>query len=171
MNKLFLMKNPELFQGEKYLNTNKDYFEGWYFKNTNYKEGISFIPGININNENKKAFIQIITNDASYFTNYDIDDFEFKYNPFCIKIGNNIFSRDSIHIDISDDYQNLKVNGTIKCSNTKNIKTNIFKPNIMGPFSYIPHMECNHAILSMKNNIVISILIINKLILTMIMDM
>ena len=25
-------------------------------------------------------------------------------------------------------------------------------PNIMGPFSYIPFMECNHAILSMQNN-------------------
>lgn len=47
--------NQELFQGEKYLNTNKDYFEGWYFKNTNNEEGISFIPGINIDNKNKKG--------------------------------------------------------------------------------------------------------------------
>lgn len=64
MNKLFLMKNPELFQGEKYLDTDKNYFEGWYFKNTNSEEGISFIPGININGKNKKAFIQIITNNS-----------------------------------------------------------------------------------------------------------
>ncbi len=153
MNKLFLMKNPELFQGEEYLDTNKNYFEGWYFKNTNNEEGISFIPGINIDNKNKKAFIQVITNDASYFINYDIDDFEFKHNPFCIKIGNNIFEKDFIHIDIRDDSQNLKIGGNIKYSNIKNIKTNIFKPNIMGPFSYIPYMECNHAILSMENNI------------------
>lgn len=147
------MKNPELFQGEKYLDTNRDYFEGWYFKNTNNEEGISFIPGINIDNKNKKAFIQVITNDTSYFVNYDIDDFEFKHNPFCIKIGNNTFTKGFINIDIRDDSQNLKINGNIKYSNTKNIKTNILKPNIMGPFSYIPYMECNHAILSMKNNI------------------
>ncbi len=147
------MKNPELFQGEKYLDTNRDYFEGWYFKNTNNEEGISFIPGINIDNKNKKAFIQVITNNTSYFVNYDINDFEFKHNPFCIKIGNNTFTKGFINIDIRDDSQNLKVNGNIKCSNTKNIKTNILKPNIMGPFSYIPYMECNHAILSMKNNI------------------
>lgn len=43
MNPLFLIKNPDLFQGEKYLNTNKNYFEGWYFKNTNHEKGISFI--------------------------------------------------------------------------------------------------------------------------------
>lgn len=60
MNKLFLIKNPELFQGEKRIKTNNNYFEGWYFKNTNSKKGISFIPGININEQEKKAFIQII---------------------------------------------------------------------------------------------------------------
>ena len=31
------------------------------------------------------------------------------------------------------------------------ISTNSMNPNIMGPFSYIPFMECNHAILSMQN--------------------
>ena len=39
MKKIFLIKNPELFQGEKYIKTNKNYFEGWYFKNTNKKRG------------------------------------------------------------------------------------------------------------------------------------
>lgn len=32
-----------------------------------------------------------------------------------------------------------------------NINTNFLNPNIMSPFSYIPYMECNHAILSMKS--------------------
>lgn len=74
MKRLFLIKNPDLFQGEKYLNKNSNYFEGWYFKNTNYEDGISFIPGINIEKNEKKAFIQVITNDSSYFVNYDIND-------------------------------------------------------------------------------------------------
>ncbi len=74
MKRLFLIKNPDLFQGEKYLNKNSNYFEGWYFKNTNYEDGISFIPGISIEKNEKKAFIQVITNDSSYFVNYDIND-------------------------------------------------------------------------------------------------
>ncbi len=41
---------------------------------------------------------------------------------------------------------------------------NIFSPNIMGPFSYIPFMECNHAIISMENVINGSININNELI-------
>lgn len=154
MSKLSLIKNPELFQGQKYLNQNKKYFEGWYFKNTGINNGISFIPGINIDGTNKKAFIQVITNNTSYFIDYDINDFSFSENPFYIKIQNNIFSKENIHIDIIDEKQHLKINGDIKYSNSKNINVNILNPNIMGPFSYIPFMECNHAILSMKNTIV-----------------
>ncbi len=153
MNKMFLMKNPELFQGEKYLNLNKNYFEGWYFKNINNEKGISFIPGINTDEKDKKAFIQVITNKDSYFVNYDINDFKFNYKPFNIKIGKNIFSKNNIYIDINDFSQKLRINGEIKFLNSQNIKTDFLNPNIMGPFSYIPFMECNHAILSMKNNI------------------
>ncbi len=144
------MKNPDLFQGEKYLNKNRNYFEGWYFKNSNNQESISFIPGINID-ENKKAFIQVITNNSSYFVDYDISEFEFNIKPFYVKIGNNIFSKDNIHIQIDDTNQNLHISGDIKYSNSKNINTSLINPNIMGPFSYVPFMECNHAILSMKN--------------------
>ena len=145
------MKNPELFQGEKYIKTNNNYFEGWYFKNTNNENGISFIPGININEKEKKAFIQVITKDSSYFVNYNIDDFKFGFEPFFIKIENNFFSKEGVHINIKDDAQNLEVHGEIKYSNARNIETNFLNPNIMGPFSYIPFMECNHAILNMRN--------------------
>ena len=153
MNNLFLIKNPEIFQGEKYLDTNKNYFEGWYFKNTNKESGISFIPGININENERKAFIQVITNKESYYVNYSIEEFKFSDDPFCVKIGKNLFSKTNLHIDIDDRKQNLKINGDIKYTNSKNIKTNFLNPNIMGPFSYIPFMECNHAILCMKNKI------------------
>lgn len=155
MNRLYFIKNPEVFQGEKYLKTNKSYFEGWYFKNVSDKNGISFIPGINVdkdtNTNTKKAFIQVITNTSSYYINYSIDDFKFSEKPFYIKIKNNIFSKEGIHIDIKDNSQNIKIYGDIKYLNNKNIKTSNINPNIMGPFSYIPFMECNHAILSMKN--------------------
>jgi len=153
MNKLLLIKNAELFQGKNYLNKRKNYFEGWYFKNTNSQKGVSFIPGINIDDTGAKAFIQIITNNISYFVNYDIQDFEVNDSPFGIRIGNNRFSKEGITINIEDKSQNLKIYGNIKYSNSRNISTNIFAPNIMGPFSYIPFMECNHAIISMQNTI------------------
>ena len=89
----------------------------------------------------------------SYFVNYNIKEFKFDYKPFGIKIGNNSFSKEHINIDIEDKSQNLKIYGNIKYTNSKDISTNIFSPNIMGPFSYILFMECNHAIISMQNTI------------------
>jgi len=148
MKKINLIKNPEIFQGKKYLKADKNYFEGWYFKNTNKSEGISFIPGISINKKERKAFIQVITNTDSYFIDYDINDFNFNDNPFYIKIKDNYFSKEKIDINIKD--KNLNIYGIITYSNNKNINTSLFSPNIMGPFSYLTFMECNHAILSMK---------------------
>ena len=131
MKKLRLITNPELFQGEKYLNKNKNYFEGWYFKHTSDKLNISFIPGISINKKIKKAFIQIITNNASYNVDYNIEDFTYSNNPFYIKIGKNYFSKEKIHIDINDKSQKLIIYGDIKYTNIKNIKSTKISPNIM----------------------------------------
>lgn len=153
MKKRLLRKNPILFQGEKQLATNNDYFEGWYFKNTNGKETISFIPGINIHENERKAFIQVITNTSSYYISYPIEEFKFQANPFYLQIQKNSFSRNKIQLNIEDDKQELSILGNIKYSHHKTIHTNVFYPNIMGPFSYLPFMECNHAILSMQNSI------------------
>ncbi len=153
MKKIYLIKNPDLFQGENYLKTKKNYFEGWYFKNTTNHTSISFIPGIHIYKKTQKAFIQIITNSHSYYIDYDIKDFQYHHKPFWIQIGNNFFSKEGISIDINDTKSNLKMKGKLEYSHSQNIKTNLLYPNIMGFFSYVPFMECNHAILSMKNQI------------------
>lgn len=155
MRKLFYIRNSELFQGRKYLNNKnrKNYFEGWYFKNTCGDIGISFIPGMSISKDGNKAFIQIITNEDSYYVDYDIDDFEYGDSPFYIKIGNNYFSKDRIHIDINDTDKNIVVFGDIEYSNSTNIHSSLISPSIMGPFSYMPFMECNHSVISMKCNV------------------
>ena len=160
MKKLYLIKNPELFQGEIYLKSNKNYFEDWYFQNTSNNNSIAFIPGISIHNGQKKAFIQIITKFNSYFIDYTIEEFKFSDKPFYIKIGNNYFSKDGINIYINAN--DLVIFGKLKYSNQENIKTSLLSPNIMGPFSYIPFTECNHAIINVKNNINGSININNK---------
>lgn len=148
MKKLLFKKNTEVFQGEKYLKSNKNYFEGWYFKNIGQDIGISFIPGICINEKIKSAFIQLITGDNSWFVYFDINDFEYNHEPFWIRIGNNYFSKERVHIDIKDEEVDLVVKGDLKYRNHAVLKT-----NIMGIFSYISFMECNHSILSMKSRV------------------
>lgn len=151
MKSFYLLENPEVFQGENKINHANCYFEGWYFKNIGKDIGISFIPGIHIENEKKFAFIQIITNFSSYYISYSFSEFKFSYDPFFISIGNNLFALDKIKINIQD--KNININGELYYNNHAQIRKHIFSPNIMGPFSFIPFMECNHAILSMKHEI------------------
>ncbi len=151
MNNKFLITHPEVFHLDKFLNNQNNYFEGWYFKCISDSMSISFIPGISICNGKKSAFIQIITNNNSYYIPYSFESFSYSFNPFFIKISNNYFSLDKVKLDIS--YQDLSIKGTLEFSNLLKLERKFLCPNIMGPFSYIPFMECNHAILSMKHNI------------------
>lgn len=126
---------------------NKGFFKGWYFKHQVYNQTISFIPGIHIPKENKPfAFIQIITNHKSYFIQYPYKDFSINKNPLCIKIGRNKFSRDGITIDINTPQ--LRIQGRVYYG-----KLTPITYNIMGPFSLIPNMECNHGIISLHHSL------------------
>lgn len=151
MKSLYLKNNPIVFQGEKIINKTNNYFEGWYFKNTSKDFSISFIPGINIENNKKSCFIQIITKENSYYIPYDFKEFSFSHKPFFIKIKDNYFSEEKIIINIKKE--NLEINGKLEFSNNIKLQKKFLSPNIMGPFSYIPKMECNHAILSLHHYI------------------
>ena len=142
------LNNKEIFQGRKYLSSNKNYFEGWYFKNSSDGGCISFIPGISVGSSDRRCFIQIITSDDSWIVDYNIDDFEYNDEPFWIRIGNNFFSKERVHIDIKDKELGLNIKGDLKYKNHIYLKC-----NIMGFFSFIPFMQCNHSILSMKNKV------------------
>ena len=134
------------FHGSK---KNKSFFEGWYFKHQCEADTIAFIPGINIDSLGKKsAFIQVITNENSYNINYDFSSFSLSKNE--IKIGTNIFSDKRICVNI--ETKNLKIEGNVTYNEITPIKY-----DIMGPFSIIPFMECNHGVISLYHKLIGSI--------------
>lgn len=133
------------FEYQNKLNKKNKYFEGWYFKHTNGKFSFSVIPGIC----KDKAFIQYIDTNSSAYFEYSLSDF--KYVDDTIIIENNKLSKSYIELDINRNNYNIKCR--IEYSDITNIKCSILSPNIMGPFSYIPFMECNHHIASLKHNL------------------
>jgi hypothetical protein len=148
-------KNPVIFQKKSY---NKAYFEGWYYKQvtSDRKHTICFIPGVNFEKEGAKSFIQCLhlnqNNELkAYNIDYPIEAFSSDENPFSVTISGNKFSLDDIILDI--DSEDFKVSGNIKLLNLTPIKTSVLNPNIMGLFSYIPFMECNHGLISMNHQL------------------
>lgn len=146
------MKKPILFQG----NMKKDrYFEGWYFKQVceKHQQTISFIPGISLIKGDEHAFVQVIIAPKieTHYFRFDIKEFSTQDEPFSVRIANNIFKEDGISIDLHDE--NLTIIGTLNYGEFKKIDSSLYSPTIMGPFTYIPNMECNHGVISMDHSV------------------
>ena len=148
-------KNSSMFQGNK---KTKKYFEGWYFKMVSQDEGsiLSVIPGISISEDGstKHAFIQIIDGKIAEtkYINFPIEDFYFSKEDFLIKIGNNVFSKDSIVLDIQRD--SLSIIGKVYMKNLAELKSkNKQRQKIMGWYYKVPFMECYHGVVSLNHDL------------------
>jgi hypothetical protein len=154
------------FQGKKKAKNDK-YFEGWYYKQVKKDDSyiISFIPGISYNKIDPHSFIQcIIRNEKnelnSHYFKYKINDFISNEDPFEVKIGKSIFSEKSIYLDLKND--DITIKGKLDFANIEELEKSILSPNIMGYFSYIPKMECNHHIVSMNHQVFGTIIVNDK---------
>ena len=146
------IKNPELFQGSKKKN---NYFEGWYFKFVSKKEesSIAFIPGVSINKKDPHSFIQVFisTKDSlkTHYFKFPLSDFTYNKDEFKIDINDNHFEKDYVRIHLTDEQTTIAA--TFDLNSHTSIKTNLYQPNIMGPFAYLGFMECYHGIVSMRS--------------------
>lgn len=142
---------PEIYHGTE---RSRPYFEGWYFKQSSNHGTFAVIPGIFRGNTEKNdiAFIQIIYNTSySVFLEYSYQDFNFHPSKFEVWVENNFFSMKKMILDINRN--EIRLEGEIFFGETTPLKTNIVSPSIMGPFSYLPGMQCNHGVLSLTHKL------------------
>lgn len=142
--------NPEWFQGNR---RNKNYFEGWYFKNVSAsgENAIAFIPGISLNAENPHAFVQVIsgkTGETWYFK-YPADQFHYAPDTFAVKIKDSFFSANEIDVNLSESDQSIS--GNLQFSDRQTYPVSIRRPGIMGWYRYMPFMECYHGVVSLDH--------------------
>lgn len=146
------MKKQNLFQGDLQI---PHYFEGWYYKQVTAdgKKTLSIIFGISTDSENPHAFIQIIENiyKKTHYLSYPLSSMEIKDSPFCVRIKENYFYEDRMILHIEDE--NIFLRGELLYSSLTPLPTNRYRPTIMGPFSYIKGMECNHGIVSLYHKV------------------
>lgn len=124
--------------------SNIGYFKGWYFKCSTKDKTIAFIPAYHYSNNKKSASLQIITDGETF--NIPFDTLEYTEKPLCVKIGNCVFSHEEIILDYKDD--ELTLDGKICFEELSPIHY-----DIMGPFKYVPYMQCRHSVYSMCHKI------------------
>ncbi len=147
--KIHAFFNPEEFRG---WGKRKNYFEGWYFKlvSPNENTALAIIPGIAMNGKGEShAFIQVLDGRActSAYHKFPLNDFLPSKNKFQIQIGGNHFSASQLFVDLPGLSANLKF------SENKPWPKPFYSPGIMGPYSFVPFMECYHSIVSLDHTI------------------
>jgi tocopherol cyclase len=143
------LRDPAIFQGSL---ERKNYFEGWYFKQSDLAGDtkLSFIPGISLTGKDKHAFIQVIDglNGEAYNIRYPICEFKPEKDPFAIHIGKNVFSYSGVKLDIIDEVQ---VKGKLEYTDLSLFKGAPWMRGVMGWYGYVPYMETYHGLLSLDH--------------------
>ncbi len=145
------LKDPTLYHGH---GKDGDFFEGWYFKlvNADGSRRYAIIPGV-FKHGDPHAFIQVmdgLTGDATYHR-YPVDAFSASETAFDVRIADNHFRADCLILDIDDEQRT--VSGEVRFENRVPYPWTWTSPGIMGPFGYLPFLECNHGVVSIDHTL------------------
>jgi tocopherol cyclase len=146
-----LYQGPRL-KGRRRDSGRREYFEGWYFKQA-FPDGrvIACIPGVSFGSD-PHGFIQI--NDSargSDYIRFAPEEVEIAPDSLDVRISGNRFSLSGIDLDISGELGSYR--GSIRFDSPQMLRPRPYRPGIMGPFSYIPAMECYHGLVSMNHGL------------------
>lgn len=132
----------------------KAYFYGWYLKCQSNTQTLAIIPAVHEVEGKRTYSIQIITEDEVWNQHFEEEQFSFLENEMNFeinsnsrwRIGNNVFGKEGLLLDM--DSPHLKAKGVLRFSDITPIKY-----DIMGPFAFVPYMECRHSVYSMQHRV------------------
>jgi hypothetical protein len=145
---------PDVYQGSR---RKRRYFEGWYFKevSADFAEPWSFIPGI-ARGEGKGegyAFVQAIDGRSgrTWWFEYPLEEFEASRRALDIRVGESRFSAEGAVLDLEGEGARLR--GELRFGDFRRLPLRLFSPGVMGPFSFLPFMECKHGLVSLDHRV------------------
>lgn len=149
---------PEVFHYPDRLASGGGQFEGWYIKLVDApgRQPYALIPGVFLGAD-RHAFIQVLDGRAgtASYHRFPIESFEAARDRFDVSIAGNRFATSGVSLDIDAESSSAKqgVKGRIDFGPWRPWPVTALSPGIMGPYSFIPFMECNHGILSLDHTL------------------
>lgn len=122
----------------------KKYFCGWYYRCQSDAQTVALIPSIHKTSDGTFCYLQIITDDNAFPVSFP--QIDFKRHGSELSIGKNRFGNREIILDIQTP--ELQVSGNLLFGSFTQIKY-----DIMGPFRYIPFLQCRHSVFSMRHTV------------------
>ena len=137
-------------------------FYGWYFRCQGKSGTAAVIPAVHLSPEKECCSIQVITPSETLYREFPISQFRMNRKRGIMQIGNNLFSHKGIRLQFmgklsqqaaknghkTEDGTWVMVSGRLEFGKFAEPKY-----DIMGPFAYIPGMECRHAVYSMRHTV------------------
>jgi hypothetical protein len=150
----FAPKPPARYHGRR---RRGPFFEGWYYKLVSADEAHRYavIPGIFKHPDPRRAhaFVQVLdgAGGAAAYHRYPVEAFEAASDRLDARVGPNRFTERSMHLDIREGP--LAVSGDIGMSPLTPWPVTRRSPGVMGPYAWVPQMECNHGVLSFDHEL------------------
>ncbi|MEM7655293.1 MAG: tocopherol cyclase family protein [Bacteroidota bacterium] len=130
----------------------RNFFEGWYFKwiSPDEQHAFAIIPGIAKEPDGQQhAFIQVMDGKAktAQYHRFEAEAFQASTDAFEVQIEGNFFSADRVVLDLPE------LKGEVYMQNLTPWPWKWYAPGIMGPFSFVPMMQCYHGVVSMDHSL------------------
>lgn len=123
------------------------YFKGWYFKQQGEDETVALIPALHTDvRGNGTASLQIITREEALCVEYPGKSFHADRRGPRIALGRSFFSTAGLRLDVDTDGINAK--GELAFGPLSRLQY-----DVMGPFQFVPFMECRHSVASMAHTV------------------
>lgn len=128
-------------------NKKKSYFEGWYLKQQNQRDTLAFIPAWHVDRKGRaQASLQVIANQDCWSLDYPAEAFAAARDRFFVELGDSVFSKGGIILNAKS--AGLEVKGALRYGALTPVAG-----DIMGPFQYVPFLQCRHSVLSMGHRV------------------
>ncbi|MFK8058238.1 MAG: tocopherol cyclase family protein [Saprospiraceae bacterium] len=141
--------HPSRFQGA---GKRRSYFEGYYVKIVDAEQDIAMalIPGVSYDAEGKgHAFIQVLDGVAktAVYHPFDLKDFAYAKTGFDLTVGESRFHESGCEVVLPDLSLSLSFRQNLTWP------WEWWSPGAMGPFSFVPGMECKHGVMSLHHTV------------------
>lgn len=125
----------------------RDFFEGWYYKQQSAECVMALIPACHRDQNGAAASLQLIIPGQVFCIGFPKEALKIvsRKEP-AITLGDNLFSSRGIRLNICTE--EVEVVGQLDFGT-------LTRPehDVMGPFAFVPFMECRHSVFSMRHDV------------------
>lgn len=122
----------------------RDLFYGWYFKCQSEERTLALIPAVHQSGGKRTCSIQVITEGESFTVAFPGK--VYRRRKGILSIGRNQFNEEGIYLAVNS--KKLHMKGRLRFGELTPLKS-----HIMGPFAYLPFLECSHMVWSMQHTV------------------